>query len=49
MAAIVYDAQVERFEPLLVEGWLYYVQMMVVESVMSNLYYKFGRINTTSW
>jgi hypothetical protein len=41
--AIIYDAQVERFEPLLVEGQLYYVQMMVVEPIMSNQYYKFGR------
>jgi hypothetical protein len=43
MVAIMYDAQVERLEPLLVEGRLYYVQMMVVESIMSNQYYKLGR------
>jgi hypothetical protein len=43
VAAIMYDAQVERFEPLLVEGRLYYVQMMVVEPIMSNQYYKLGR------
>jgi hypothetical protein len=42
MASIIYDAQVERFEPLFVEGRVYYVQMMVVEPVMSNQYYKFG-------
>jgi hypothetical protein len=43
MDAIMYDAQVERSEPLLVEGRLYYVQMMVVETIMSNQYYKLGR------
>jgi hypothetical protein len=41
--AIMYDAQVERFEPLLVDGRLYYVQMMVVEPITSNQYYKLGR------
>jgi hypothetical protein len=30
MVVIIYDAQVERFEPLLVEGRVYYVRMMVV-------------------
>jgi hypothetical protein len=35
MTAIIYDSQVERFEPLLVEGRVYYVRMMVVQSVMS--------------
>jgi hypothetical protein len=40
MAAIMYDAQVESFEPLLVAGRLYYV---VVEPIMSNQYYKLGR------
>jgi hypothetical protein len=43
MTSIMYDAQVERFEPLLVEGRLYYVQMMVVEPIMSNQYYKLER------
>jgi hypothetical protein len=43
MAAIMYDAQVERFETLLVEGRLYYAQMMVVKPIMSNHYYKLGR------
>jgi hypothetical protein len=42
MAAIMYDAQVERFESLLVEGRLYYVQM-AVEPIMSNQYYRLGR------
>jgi hypothetical protein len=32
----------ERFEPFLVEGRLYYVQRMVVEPIMSNQYYKLG-------
>jgi hypothetical protein len=36
MTTIMYDVQVERFE-------LYYVQMMVVEQIMSNQYYKVGR------
>jgi hypothetical protein len=36
MTTIMYDVQVERFE-------LYYVQMMVVEPIMSNQYYKVGR------
>jgi hypothetical protein len=43
MAAIMYDAPVERFEPSLVEGRLYYMQMMVVQLIMSNQYYKLGR------
>jgi hypothetical protein len=43
MAAIMYDAQVERFEPLLVEGRLYYMHMMIVKPIMSNQYYKLGR------
>jgi hypothetical protein len=42
MTAIIFDAQVERFDPLLVEGRLYYVQMMVIEPTMSNHYYKLG-------
>jgi hypothetical protein len=40
MVVIMYDAQLERFEPLLVEGGLYYVQMMVAKPIMSNQYYK---------
>jgi hypothetical protein len=42
MAAVMYDGQVERLELLLVEGRLYYVQMMVIEPIMSNHYYKLG-------
>jgi hypothetical protein len=43
VAAIMYDAQVEKFEPLLMDGRLYYVQMIGVEPIMSNHYYKLGR------
>jgi hypothetical protein len=43
MAGIMYDAQVEKFDPLLLEGRLYYVHMMLVEPIMSHQYYKLGR------
>jgi hypothetical protein len=43
MATVMYDAQVERFEPLLVEGRLYYMHMMIVKPNTSNQYYKLGR------
>jgi hypothetical protein len=37
MVAIIYDDLVERFDPLLVEGRLYYVGRMSAEPVMRNL------------
>jgi hypothetical protein len=42
MTAIVYDDQVERLEPLLVEGRVYYVQKMFAEPVMRKLDYRFA-------
>jgi hypothetical protein len=42
MTAIVYDDQVERLEPLLVEGRVYYVRKMFAEPVMRKLDYRFA-------
>ena len=42
MVAIIYDDQVEQFDPLLVEGQVYYVRRMSAEPVMRKLDYRFA-------
>lgn len=42
MAAVIYDDEVDRFEPLLVEGRVYYVWRMSAEPVMRNQDYMFA-------
>ncbi|XP_037410249.1 uncharacterized protein LOC119273034 [Triticum dicoccoides] len=42
MAAVVYDDDVDRFDPLLVEGRVYYVWKMLAEPIMRNQDYLFA-------
>jgi hypothetical protein len=41
MAVVIYDGDVDRFQDLLVEGWVYYVSRMSAEPAMRSQYYKF--------